>query len=144
MTAHHMLINPSTTPNGSMFFVLSFHSPPYLLMFPIKMVFPITPSVNHQLVSHLYSSRAYNIFLGGLNFYFSGWGGCSCMKDTNTEKCLFFMLIGEFDWNNTPGMPQKIMRKVKGTKHKVVLELGQFPTTENLGKFKPHLIEAIG
>lgn len=53
------------------------------------------------------------------------------------------MLTSEYDWSNTPAMPQATCDKIKGGKHKAMPELGHFPATENPAKFVPHSLEAI-
>jgi hypothetical protein len=42
-----------------------------------------------------------------------------------------------------PAIAQKTANRIKGVKHNAMLELGHFLTTENPGKFVPHLLEVI-
>lgn len=107
------------------------------------MMSPTAPLANKQLIWHLYSSQAYGIFHGDLDFYFGGWDGRSRVANIDTNSCPVFMLTGEYDWSNTPDMSQKTADKIKGAKHKAMPNLGHFPATENPKEFIPHLLEAI-
>ncbi|KAJ4304677.1 hypothetical protein N0V90_000204 [Kalmusia sp. IMI 367209] len=107
------------------------------------MMSPTAPLVNKQLIWHTYSSQAYGVFHGDLDFYYGGWDGRARVANIDTNACPVFMLTGEYDWLNTPEMAQKIADKIPGAKHKAMPELGHFPATENPQKFVPHLLEAI-
>ncbi|TVY75769.1 hypothetical protein LSUE1_G005326 [Lachnellula suecica] len=107
------------------------------------MMSPTAPLKNRQLIWHLYSSQAYGIFHGDLDFYFGGWDGRSRVGNIDTKKCPVYMLTGEYDWSNTPAMAQATCEKIPGAKHKTMLQLGHFPATENPGRFVPYLVEAI-
>ncbi|CAI6333808.1 unnamed protein product [Periconia digitata] len=107
------------------------------------MMSPTAPSANKQLIWHTYSSQAYGIFHGDLDFYFGGWDGRSRVANIDTNACPVYMLTGEYDWSNTPEMSQKTADKIRGAKHKAMPDLGHFPATENPAKFVPHLLEAI-
>ncbi|KAI9733401.1 MAG: hypothetical protein M1834_003485 [Cirrosporium novae-zelandiae] len=107
------------------------------------MMSPTAPLSNKQLIWHLYSSQAYGIFHGDLDFYFGGWDGRERVASIDTEKCPVYMLTGEYDWSNTPEMSKKTADKIKGAKHKSMEGLGHFPATENPEKFVGYLVEAI-
>ncbi|KAJ9642591.1 hypothetical protein H2201_009168 [Coniosporium apollinis] len=107
------------------------------------MMSPTAPAANKALIWHLYSSQAYGIFHGDLDFYFGGWDGRDRMGSINTRKCPVFMLTGEYDWSNTPEMAQKTADKIPGARHKSMEGLGHFPATENPGRFVPFLLEAV-
>ncbi|KAF2865285.1 Alpha/Beta hydrolase protein [Massariosphaeria phaeospora] len=104
---------------------------------------PTAPSANKQLLWHTYSSQAYGVFHGDLDFYFGGWDGRSRIANIDTNACPVYMLTGEYDPLNTPEMARKTADKIKGAKHKTMPGLGHFPATENPQKFVPHLLEAI-
>jgi pimeloyl-ACP methyl ester carboxylesterase len=104
---------------------------------------PTAPAANKQLLWHTYSSQAYGVFHGDLDFYFGGWDGRSRVASIDTQNCPVYMLTGEYDWSNTPGMSQKTADKIPGAIHKSMPGLGHFPATENPAKFVPYLIEAI-
>ncbi|KAB8349572.1 hypothetical protein FH972_023596 [Carpinus fangiana] len=91
------------------------------------MMAPSAPSVNKQLIWHMYSAQAYGIFHG----------------DLDTKKCPVYMLTGEYDWSNTPAMSQATSEKISGAKHKAMKGLGHFPATENPRVFVGYLLEAI-
>lgn len=101
------------------------------------------PLKNRQLIWHLYSAQAYEIFHGDLGFYFGGWDGRTRVGKIDAKQCPVFILTGEYDWSNTPAMAQATCDKIPGAKHKAMPELGHFPATENPDKFVPHLLEAI-
>lgn len=107
------------------------------------MMSPTAPLKNKQLIWHLYSSQAYGIFHGDLDFYFGGFDGRSRIASIDTNNCPVYMLTGEYDWSNTPEMAQQTADKIPGAQHKAMPGLGHFPATENPGKFVPYLLEAV-
>ena len=109
----------------------------------MQMMAPTSPLVNKRLVWHTYSSQAYSIFHGDLDFYFGGWDGRGRVEKIDTRKCPVFMLTGEYDWSNTPAMSEATAKKIPGAKFKAMPGLGHFPATENPAKFVGHLLEAI-
>lgn len=107
------------------------------------MMSPTAPVVNKQLIWHMYSSGAYGIFHGDLDFYFGGFDGRARVSGIDIKKCPVYMLTGEYDWSNTPAVAQATCDKIPGAKHKSMPGIGHFPATENPQKFVPHLLEAI-
>lgn len=104
---------------------------------------PTAPLANRNLVWHTYSAQAFSIFHGDLDFYFGGWDGRGRVEKIDTKRCPVYMLTGEFDWSNTPGMSEETARKIPGAKFSKMLGLGHFPATENPQKFANYLLEAV-
>jgi pimeloyl-ACP methyl ester carboxylesterase len=107
------------------------------------MMAPTAPLVNRNLVWHTYSSQAFGIFHGDLDFYFGGWDGRGRIEKIDTKKCPVYMLTGEYDWSCTPELSQTTAEKIPGAKYKTMQGLGHFPATENPARFISYLIEAI-
>ncbi|KHN98347.1 alpha/beta hydrolase fold family protein [Metarhizium album ARSEF 1941] len=107
------------------------------------MMAPNAPRINRDLVWHTYSSQAFGLFHGDLDFYFGGWDGRERVCKIDTKKCPVYLLTGEYDWSTTPELTEKTAAKIPGAKYKKMLGLGHFPATENPTRFVPYLIEAI-
>ncbi|KAH0598356.1 hypothetical protein MHUMG1_03654 [Metarhizium humberi] len=107
------------------------------------MMAPTAPRINRDMVWHCYSSQAFGIFHGDLDFYYGGWDGRTRVKDIDTDKCPVYMLTGEYDWSTTPELSEKTALKIRGAKFTKMLGLGHFPAAENPHRFVTYLVEAI-
>lgn len=104
---------------------------------------PTAPRVNRDLVWHLYSSQAFGMFHGDLDFYFGGWDGRGRVEKIDTKLCPVYMLTGEYDWGNTPELSRKTAAKIPGAKFTEMQGLGHFPATENPQRFASYLAKAV-
>ncbi|OQD93923.1 hypothetical protein PENSOL_c029G00064 [Penicillium solitum] len=95
------------------------------------MMCPTAPLVNRKLLWHTYSSQAYGIYHGDLDFYFNGWDGRGRVEAIDSKRCPIFFLTGDYDWSNTPKMSEETAQKIPGAKYKTMPNLGHFPATEN-------------
>ncbi|KAL2857019.1 Alpha/Beta hydrolase protein [Aspergillus pseudodeflectus] len=95
------------------------------------MMAPSAPLVNKQLIWHLYSAQAYEIFHGDLDFYFGGFDARDRVASIDVKKCPIYFLTGEFDWSTTPQMSEATAKKIKGAKFKAMEGVGHFPATES-------------
>ncbi|KAF9885246.1 hypothetical protein FE257_000606 [Aspergillus nanangensis] len=107
------------------------------------MMCPTAPDENRQLLWHTFSSQAYGVYHGDLDFYFNGWDGRGRVEKIDTTKCPIYFLAGEYDWSNTIEMSEATAKKIPGAKFQRMPNLGHFPATENPALFVPHLLEAI-
>ena len=107
------------------------------------MMSPLSPLRNRDLVWHTYSSQAYSMYHGDLDFYFGGWDGRGRVETIDSAKCPVYMLTGDYDWSNTPAMSEATARKIPGAKFTVMEGLGHFPATENPERFVSYLSVAV-
>jgi len=107
------------------------------------MMAPKSPAVNKLLIWHLYSSQAYGIFHGDLDFYSRGFDARDRVGQIDTKKCPTYFLTGEYDWSTTPEMSAATAKKIKAGMFKSMPGLVYFPATENPTRFALHLLEAI-
>ena len=129
------------------------------------MMSPTAPLRNRQLVWHTYSAQAYGIFHGDLDFCksitpplsnileycgtvltrtdFGGWDGRSRVAKIDTSACPVYMLVGEYDWSNTPDHSAATAAKIPSAKCQTMKGLGHFPATENPKRFVQYLLEAV-
>lgn len=108
-----------------------------------QMMSPFSPRRNGDLSWHTYSSQAYSIYHGDLDFYFGGWDGRGRVEKIDTAKCPVYMLTGDFDWSNTPEMSEKTASKIPGAQFATMKGIGHFPAAENSERFVKYLVEAV-
>ncbi|TDZ30693.1 hypothetical protein C8035_v001946 [Colletotrichum spinosum] len=107
------------------------------------MMSPTAPRRNRDLLWHTYSSQAYGMFHGDLDFYYGGWDGRARVRGIDTKKCPVYMLTGEYDWSSTPELGAATAAKIPGAKFTVMSGLGHFPAAENPRRFVGYLLGAI-
>ncbi|TDZ41020.1 hypothetical protein CTRI78_v010010 [Colletotrichum trifolii] len=108
-----------------------------------QMMSPTAPRRNRDLLWHTYSSQAYGMFHGDLDFYYGGWDGRARVRGIDTKKCPVYMLTGEYDWSSTPELGAATAAKIPGAKFTVMSGLGHFPAAENPRRFVGYLLGAI-
>ncbi|KAF2009419.1 alpha/beta-hydrolase [Aaosphaeria arxii CBS 175.79] len=107
------------------------------------MMAPLSPQRNKNLLWHIYSSQAFSMYHGDLDFYYGGWDGRGRVECIDTKKCPVYMLTGDYDWSTTPEMSEATAMKIPGAKFQRMENLGHFPATENPTRFAQYLVQAM-
>lgn len=92
---------------------------------------PTAPRANRDPVWHTYSSQAFGMFHGDLDFYFGGWDGRGRVEVIDPGMCSVHMLTGEYGWSPVPEPSGRTAEKIPGARFVEMRGLGHFPATED-------------
>ena len=105
---------------------------------------PISPEENVKECMWTYMQSGPGIFAGDLLYYNDDHNISEDQAKTiDTNKCMLYMLTGEYDPNTTPEDTQKIADLVKGSYFKPMKGLGHFPVIEDYNRFKEYLMPIL-
>ena len=91
----------------------------------------------------MYSQGAPAVFSGDLNYYGVEHDLREVAGDIDTDKCMFYILSGDYDWSATPELCQELANKVPGASYTLMEGMGHFPMSEDPIKFKQYLMPIL-
>lgn len=105
---------------------------------------PYSPEENVREIQWEYSCGGPGVFAGDLYYYYYDHN----MSDEearaiDTDKCMLYMLTGEYDPNTSPKDTQELADLVPTAKYWPMEKLGHFPVTEDYSKFREYLLPIL-
>lgn len=105
---------------------------------------PYSPEENVREIQWEYSCGGPGVFAGDLYYYYYDHNMSEEeARAIDTDKCMLYMLTGEYDPNTTPQDTQELADQVPGAKYWSMEKLGHFPVTEDYGKFRAYLLPIL-
>ena len=104
---------------------------------------PYSPESNVRETVFMYSQGAPAVFSGDLNYYGVEHDLREVAGHIDTNKCMFYVLSGDYDWSATPELCQELANKVPGASYTLMEGMGHFPMSEDPSKFKQYLMPIL-
>jgi len=105
---------------------------------------PYSPEQSVREVQWEYMCGGPGIFAGDLFYYYYDHDvSTEEAGQIDTERCMLYMLTGEYDPNTSPAETQQVSDLVSGSKFVAMPRLGHFPLTENYPQLRQHLLPIL-
>lgn len=105
---------------------------------------PYSPEQNVREVEWGYMCGGPGIFAGDLYYYYYDHDVTAAQaRAIDTERCMLYMLTGEYDPNTSPAETQLVADLVPGSNFTAMPRLGHFPMTENYPEFRKYLLPIL-
>ncbi|KHQ49822.1 MULTISPECIES: alpha/beta fold hydrolase [Mameliella] len=105
---------------------------------------PYAPEENVREIQWEYSCGGPGVFAGDLYYYYYDHNMSEEeARAIDTDKCMLYMLTGEYDPNTAPSDTQELADQVPGAKYWAMEKLGHFPVTEDYTKFREYLLPIL-
>jgi pimeloyl-ACP methyl ester carboxylesterase len=105
---------------------------------------PYSPEASVREVQWEYMCGGPGIFAGDLFYYYYDHDVTpEQMSKLDTERCMLYLLTGEYDPNTSPAETQQVADLAPGCKFRAMPGLGHFPATENYPEFRKHLLPLL-
>jgi pimeloyl-ACP methyl ester carboxylesterase len=101
---------------------------------------PYSPESAVREVQWMYMQGGPGVFAGDLLYYYYDHDMTpEQAAEIDTEKCMLYLLTGEYDPNTSPAETQALANLVEGCLFTPMAKLGHFPATENYPEFRKYL-----
>ena len=87
-----------------------------------------------------YKQGGTGVFKGDLYFYWEDGNFEKSSHLIDTKKCPVYLLSGEYDCSCTPERTVETAKRIKGSKYKIMPNIGHFPMSENPKLFFSYLL----
>ncbi|WP_445620215.1 alpha/beta fold hydrolase [Kushneria sp. Sum13] len=105
---------------------------------------PYSPEANVREIQWEYQCGGPGVFAGDLNYYYVEHDlTVEQASAIDTNKCMLYLLTGEYDPNTSPADTQAIADVVSGAKFWTMEKLGHFPVTEDYEAFREYLLPIL-
>ncbi|MDW9246966.1 alpha/beta fold hydrolase [Burkholderia cepacia] len=105
---------------------------------------PYSPEANVREIAWEYQCGGPGVFAGDLNYYYYEHNvSDEEARSIDTEKCMLYLLTGEYDPNTSPAETKQLAELVKGSKYWAMEKLGHFPVTEDYQAFRKYLLPIL-
>jgi pimeloyl-ACP methyl ester carboxylesterase len=105
---------------------------------------PYSPESNVREVQWEYQCGGPGIFAGDLLYYYYEHDVSDAeARGIDTDRCMLYLLTGEYDPNTSPAETQQLADLVPGCKFTPMPRLGHFPVTENYPEFRQYLLPIL-
>ena len=104
---------------------------------------PIIPEHDIRSTAFYYSQAAPGVLYGDLYNYSVEHDMSETVSEIDTNKCMVYMLTGEYDYLTTPAMSKATCDKIKGAKFSEMKGLGHFPMSESANTFKKYIMPVL-
>jgi pimeloyl-ACP methyl ester carboxylesterase len=105
---------------------------------------PYSPEPNTREMAWTYQTSGPGIFAGDLYYYYVGHNVSPEEAATiDTNKCMLYLLTGEYDSNTAPADTKMVADLVKGSKFWAMEKLGHFPHMEDYPRFREYLMPIL-
>jgi pimeloyl-ACP methyl ester carboxylesterase len=105
---------------------------------------PYSPEAAVREVMWEYQSGGPGVFAGDLNYYYYEHNMTpEQASEIDTDRCMLYLLTGEYDPNTSPAETQAVADVVKGCQFTPMPKLGHFPATENYPEFRQYLLPVL-
>ena len=96
----------------------------------------------HETLWH-YKQGGPGIFKGDLYFYWTDGHFDDRSAQIDTSRCPVYLMSGEYDSSCTPERTEATAGRIKGSKAKVMADIGHFPMSENPELFRRHFMPVL-
>lgn len=105
---------------------------------------PYSPEQSVREVQWEYMCGGPGVFAGDLFYYYYDHDvSPEEASSIDTERCMLYLLTGEYDPNTSPAETQQVSDLVRGSKFVSMPRLGHFPLTENYPELRGHLLPIL-
>jgi hypothetical protein len=105
---------------------------------------PYSPEANVREIQWEYQCGGPGVFAGDLNYYYYEHNVSEEeARSIDTNKCMLYLLTGEYDPNTSPAETQELADLVPGAKFWPMKNLGHFPVTEDYTAFREYLLPIL-
>lgn len=105
---------------------------------------PYSPEQAVREVQWEYMCGGPGVFAGDLYYYYYDHDvSPEEAASIDTERCMLYLVTGEYDPNTSPAETQAVSDLVPGSKFVAMPRLGHFPLTENYPEFRQHLMPIL-
>lgn len=105
---------------------------------------PYSPEANVREIQWEYQCGGPGVFAGDLNYYYVEHDVTpEQARSIDTDKCMLYLLTGEYDPNTSPAETQELADLVPGAKFWPMKNLGHFPVTEDYNAFREYLLPIL-
>lgn len=105
---------------------------------------PTSPEENVKELQWTYMQGGPGIFAGDLQYYNEDHNiSDEQAKTIDTDKCMVYMLTGEYDPNTSPADTEIVAGLIEGSYFKPMKGIGHFPVIENYEVFKEYLMPIL-
>ena len=101
---------------------------------------PQTNKKNRDEILWHYKQGGTGVFKGDLYFYWEDGNFEKSSHLIDTKKCPVYLLSGEYDCSCTPERTIETAKRIKGSKYKIMPNIGHFPMSENPKLFFSYLL----
>ena len=104
---------------------------------------PHAPEANVRETIWMYSQGAPAVFAGDLNYYGIEHDLRDKAAQIDTQKCMLYVLSGDYDWSAYPAACQALADAVPGASYALMEGMGHFPMSEDPAQFKKYLLPVL-
>lgn len=105
---------------------------------------PYSPEAAVRETKWEYMCGGPGVFAGDLYYYYCDHDmPPEQAREIDTDRCMLYLLTGEYDPNTSPKETQVVADVVKGSKFWPMPKLGHFPATENYPEFRQYLLPVL-
>ena len=104
---------------------------------------PHAPEANVRETIWMYSQGAPAVFAGDLNYYGVEHDLREKAHEIDTNKCMLYVLSGDYDWSAYPAAAQALADAVPGATYTLMEGMGHFPMAEDPQQFKKYLLPVL-
>lgn len=104
---------------------------------------PHAPEANVRETIWMYSQGAPAVFAGDLNYYGIEHDLRDKAAQIDTQKCMLYVLSGDYDWSAYPAACQALADAVPGATYALMEGMGHFPMSEDPAQFKKYLLPVL-
>ncbi|MEM7540653.1 MAG: alpha/beta hydrolase [Pseudomonadota bacterium] len=90
-----------------------------------------------------YSQGAPVVFAGDLHYYGKEHDVRETAQNIDTNKCMLYVMSGDYDWSAYPEACQALVDKVPGASYTAMKGMGHFPMCEDPAQFKSYLMPVL-
>ncbi len=113
---------------------------------PAMMLSLCSPNAPEERVREtvwMYSQGAPAVFAGDLVYYGIEHDLRETASQIDTDKCMFFVLSGDYDWSAYPEACKELADAVPGASYTLMEGMGHFPMSEDPVQFKKYLMPVL-
>lgn len=107
------------------------------------MMAPQSPEKYRRETVFVYTQGAPQAFKGDLFYYGIEHDVRETASTIQTDKCMVYILGGDYDWSGTPAVCEALHQAIPGSYYKKMENLGHFPMSENPELFKSYLMPVL-
>lgn len=105
---------------------------------------PYSPEANVREIQWEYMCGGPGIFAGDLYYYYYDHNvSAEEARAIDTQRCMLYLLTGEYDPNTSPAETRALAELVPGAKFWEMAKLGHFPVTEDYTEFRQYLLPIL-
>ena len=100
---------------------------------------PTRPEARVRAAVWQYCQVEPSVFARDLNYYRIEHELRETAQNIDMSKCMWYVLIGDYDWSAYPEAAQELADKVPGATYTLMEGMGHFPMSEDPANFKRYI-----